>query len=1232
MNINIIPASGFAGANAAPHPLFNREWYRRENSDLQESEISFPHYISKGWKEGRAPHPLFSVRFYLAMRPDIRDAGAEPLDHFVRRGWKEGTRPHPLVDIGFYLSQGPSLGGLDPLTHYLTVGWRQGFRLNNLFNADWYLSEHQDVVESGHEPLTHFLIRGEREGRRPTPTHDPHEFREVFEPAFRRYFGLDQIETSAYAAPAPKEEPPSKPAEPGIKPPRLQPIAEAGWNHATLSSVELFKAFRTKSANSPFRDSPPNEIPLLLAKLNAVGRDESLPQEWVSGVVESKASLDLAGMAARLAALGLSPQRAPQNPPAYPVPILNNYNRGRHDATQRFVIDPSLAGIVSGGPKISVLIPVYRPPLAFLERAILSVMGQTYANWELLLVDDCSKDPNLKTLLEYYAGLDKRIKVFFPPQNGGISVATNIAFDNASGEYVALLDHDDMFTRDALECFVELIQKNGDYDLIYSDECKIDAYNIADDLFFKPDWSPFLLLNSMYTGHLSVYRKSTVAAVGKFRSEFDFSQDYDLALRVAERNPKVGHIERILYGWRMISGSAAVGDKPTARNTNIAALQDAAIRRGWGGEAIALPTANRLKRTIDAATGPLVSVIIPSDNVDNIKATVVSLREASSYGKYETIVVTNSGIVGELKAFADEQDVRFSAYDKPYNFSDKCNQGVRDSKGEYVVFFNDDVRVISRDWIECILEFLTLPGVGAVGPKLLYENETIQHAGMVTGVRRLFGTAFHAYPSNTTAYFNLAQCVREVSLICGACLAMPRRLFDEIGGYDPLNAGIAHSDVDLCFRIRAAGYACLYTPHAELTHIGHVSIGAVEKKPKPFKKDKADIYAMRQWGDYCVRDPYFPANMRDLVYIDSQEPFSYQMAKRPRKPEGGKDILLVSHDLSGSGAPRVLFEIAKNLIREGHFVVVASPEDGVYRERLLEIGVDVIIDPLVLPAHDIFVAMAKNFDLVIGNTILTWSLAAALSPFVPVYVFCHETDLVNHFCDNVRGFREGLAAATKVFAAGPRAAASIRRRCDIEPIELECGVEALQVGAGKERGDKKLTIALTGTYEPRKGQDIAVMGFLALPEEYRSNCRLVLAGRTNDEGFRRAIEDIAAEEKSIVFRNELNAEEVADHMAAADIVLVPSRDDAGPLVAMSALSAGKIVVISSTCGVSSYVTDSESGFVLAHNGPRDVAETLQRALDMRDKWPEIGANARKVYDEHFSPARFSERLRQALEL
>jgi O-antigen biosynthesis protein len=1136
----------------------------------------------------------------------------------------ELLRKSPLVNPVWYrqtysdLSKAP----IDVARHYLEHGAAEGRNPGPFFDTIAYLEQNPDVRASGLNPLVHYILYGEREGR-PLPPQQKNE---------------PHLQTGRSEAPRSSVAPRSV-AEPSIKPPPL-PTKMRGASEISAKCKEIAIDIRKRRGDRKIQTH--GEIALLNSKLTLALADGTLSLDLVASALGDVLTHNAITPAVLedLSGIGLTPDRTVDENALlnHSTPILQRYALQRIEITKRFDLSAARAGSKTVGPTISILMPVYNNPINFLERAILSILFQTYANWELLIVDDGSTRSDVRQLIDYYITVDGRIRAERLDRNRGISAATNVALKMSKGPYFGLLDADDMLTYDALELVAQALSRDEEIDLVYSDECTMDPNDIVDSLFFKPDWSPFLLINSMYTGHLSVYKKSIVEKVGCFRSEFDISQDYDLALRVSEQMPKVFHIDVCLYGWRMAPGSSSIGGKPTARISNIAALQAASDRRGYNAGAIALPTANRLVRRLPAQA-PLVSIVVPSaGKFDRVKATIDSITLLTTYRSYEIIFVTGSPAIDSFGSQFHSDRVKFIRYDKPFNFSDKNNVGAAHATGDYVIFYNDDVLVISPDWIEVLLEYMTLPGVGAVSPKLIYENGAIQYAGMVTGVRRLTGTAFHSFPADTTAYFNLAQCVRETSIICGACLMMPMRLFNELGGWDTQNTPSAHSDTDLSFRIRERGYCCVYTPHAELTHIGHVEIGADEaavEKKKEFKKDKADIFLLKRWGKYCGRDPYFPPKLRDLVYIDSQEPFVLESARANKHSATGtgKDFILFSHDLSASGAPRVLHDIAVALIWAGHYVLVMSAEDGPYQRRFLEIGADVIIDPLALSSHPSVADLARNFDVAICNTIVCWSVLRELNSYLPTYLYCHEGEQVGYFAEKSPEFRSVLAGATAIWAAGPVAQMAIKNFCDLDAINVETSVEELKAApAGEAEYSDATLIAMAATYEPRKGQDLAIAAFIQLPQELQEGARLIMAGRTNDHHFRREIQIRADGNANIVFLEELDHMGIITHIASAEIVLVPSRDDTGPTTAMDALSAGKILVISAKTGVSRYIVDGESGFILKDNNPEDICQTLCRVFEQRSRWRDIGAKGREVYDANFTPTKFHERLFHALDL
>jgi glycosyltransferase involved in cell wall biosynthesis len=597
-----------------------------------------------------------------------------------------------------------------------------------------------------------------------------------------------------------------------------------------------------------------------------------------------------------------------------------------------------------------------------------------------------------------------------------------------------------------------------------------------------------------------------------------------------------------------------------------------------------------------------------------------------------------------LQTLSADPQIRVIDAKGPYNFSRSCNLGVAAASGEVVIFYNDDVFVITPDWIQAILEVLTLPGVGAVAPKLLYRDNSIQHAGMVTGTRRLLGTAFHAYPRGTTVNMNLAQSVREVSLLSAACLAMPKALFDVVGGFDELNTPVNHSDVDLCFKIREHGYTCVYTPHAELTHVGHLStrIMQPEKDSKIGAKEKIDIYIMKRFASYIADDPYFTEPMRDILYTDSQETFRYfpRRASLPvHSSTAGRvslpyDIIVFSHDLTESGAPRAAFDVARALRDAGHFVVVASPSDGPYRERLRNIGVDVIIDEALLSRGGHVYDLARNFDKVICNTIVCWPAVAQLHETVDTYWYVHESGLIRDFAENIPGFAELLKKGIPTWADS-RLASRFLSMYGAVHSNIEYGIEdhRAEGRAAPSHDVGKVVIGVFGTYERRKGQDLAVGGMLRLSDELQMRAELRFFGRTLEHShFRDEIERTAGGNSSIVFHGEVDHEECLRQMAACDVILIPSRDDAMSFVGLDALSLGKALVCTRTTGVSEYLHDGQSVLIVGENTAEETGRVLARIIADADLRTKLGQGARAIYESTFTERRFAENLDDALGL
>ncbi len=525
-------------------------------------------------------------------------------------------------------------------------------------------------------------------------------------------------------------------------------------------------------------------------------------------------------------------------------------------------------------PKISIITPVYNVDNIWLEKAIISVINQVYENWELCLVDDASTEPHIRETLEKYQKIDSRIKVKYLIENEGISGASNEALSLAAGEFAGFFDHDDELSVNALFEVVKLLNQHPDTDMIYSDEDHIDPKGKLIDPHFKPDWSPDLFLSSMYTCHFGVYRKKLIEDMGGFRKGFEGSQDYDLVLRLTEKTDRIYHIPKILYHWRKTPGSTAYRyqAKGYADVNAIRALEDAMKRRNIIGEVLPgkFPGLFRVRREIEG--NPEVSIIIPTkDRSDILRKCIETIKKKTIYNNYEIIIVDNNSkdirTKDYLKNISKLNNIKTLKYENPFNFSAINNYAARNSNSEYLLFLNNDVEVISPEWLSAMLEHAQRRDVGAVGCKLAYPNNTIQHAGVilgVTGTPGLPGVAGHSHkhlPNEARGYFHRPHTIQDLSAVTAACMMVRKDVFEKVGGFDE-NLGVAFNDVDLCLKIRQKGYLIVYTPYAKLYHHESLSRG-YEDNPDKQNRFSGEVRYMREkWGQVIDNgDPYYNPNL-----------------------------------------------------------------------------------------------------------------------------------------------------------------------------------------------------------------------------------------------------------------------------------------------------------------------------------------------------------------------------------
>ena len=875
-------------------------------------------------------------------------------------------------------------------------------------------------------------------------------------------------------------------------------------------------------------------------------------------------------------------------------------------------------------PLISVIMPIYNAPVKWLTIAIKSIEEQSYTNWELCIVDDGSKDPQGKYAVERLAQKDSRIRLEGMEENRGISAASNRALDMARGEFIALVDQDDELTPDAFFRFVKELNAFPQSDMLYSDECKtLDTVQPSPcDFYLKPDWSPELLMSHMYTGHLSMYRTALVKEIGAFRSKYDFSQDYDLALRVTEKTDKIRHIERILYYWRKLPSSGAAGGKDYARASNVAALGDALNRRGLNAFVWPGPYMNRFSIAFDKY--PLISVVIPTDCTEQLESCVLGLiGEKTGYKNLEIIPVTNTKTAEEIQGLLPYvRNLRISLYNKPFNFSDKCNQGVQAARGEYVIIYNDDVTPDSHDWIERLLDVLQLPHVGAVSPLLHYEDGSVQYAGMITGVYGQVGTSFNAYPFKVPEGSAMNHfLMRNVSVLSGACLMARREVYLQVGGMDAVHTPNGHSDVDFSFKLLEHGYSCVYTPNAVLTHIGRHTWEAKDRK------EKAEIFCIKRWGAQIANDLYFTKSMRRMLYCDVVE--GYQMYY-PEVPivtnDNARDILFISHELTRTGAPTVLIEAVSASIDIGDYPVVVSPVDGPLRKTFLEMGVAVIIDPSVIYNAGWFEHFARNFDLIVANSVVCGRCVDALSNSLPpVLWWIHEgsyaLDLFKDMIPTKIGRNIHLYCASEYTQRLLR----LNDKNDQSDI-LQFGLkdeQRLFNSSNMEKG--KAAFLCIGSLEARKGQDVLLNAIEKLSEEDRDKAEFSFIGRPLDKSIRSQIALYSQRFPCIHLYDIMPREDLLRLYGEATCVIVPSRDEPTSAVAVEGAMFNLPAIVSDKTGFSDFLTSGVNGFVFPSENADVLAEYISYVIRHPSEAAAVGAEARKVYDSNFTQELFRKR-------
>jgi glycosyltransferase involved in cell wall biosynthesis len=523
-------------------------------------------------------------------------------------------------------------------------------------------------------------------------------------------------------------------------------------------------------------------------------------------------------------------------------------------------------------PFISIVMPTYNTDEKLLRAAIDSVLQQIYPNWELCIADDASTKGHVRRILEEYAERDKRIKLKFRSENGHISAASNTALEIVNGEFVAFLDHDDMLNRHALFWVAKDILDYPDAMLWYSDEDKINKKGSRFNPYFKSDWNPDLFLSHNLITHLAVYRKTLIEDIGGFREGYEGAQDYDLVLRAIEQmsNAQIRHIPRVLYHWREVAGSTASrpDEKPYAIIAAQKAISEHLERRNIKARVTESPDIRgtiRVQYTLPVHL-PLVSLIIPTRNSLNfLSRCVKSILDKTDYDNFEILIINNNSddpaTLDYMQQLEKNDKARIIDYPHPFSYADMNNQAVEQAQGEIIGLLNNDLEVINSDWLSEMVSHAVRPEVGAVGAKLWYPNNTLQHGGVVLGIGGVAGHAHKGFPRGHVGYFGRAALIQNFSAVTAACMVMRKANFLAVGGLDGEHLGTALNDVDLCLKMNEHNLRIVWTPYAELYHHESASRGYEDTPEKKARYEKERAYMKSRWPQFLMADPAYSPNL-----------------------------------------------------------------------------------------------------------------------------------------------------------------------------------------------------------------------------------------------------------------------------------------------------------------------------------------------------------------------------------
>ena len=848
----------------------------------------------------------------------------------------------------------------------------------------------------------------------------------------------------------------------------------------------------------------------------------------------------------------------------------------------------------------SIIIPVYKPQIKFLKEALQSVYNQTFNSWQICITDDCSNDDELSTFLNQRSKDNPKIKLHQRIENGGIAKATNDSISLATGEFLVFLDQDDLLSPIALAEFACYLQRFPSTDLIYSDDDKIDVDGRHYSPQFKPDWSPELLLSYCYISHAKVVRSSLSKQIGHFREGYDGSQDYDYLLRLTEKCRKIGHISKILYHWRALPSSTAfdAGSKPYSFAAGKKAVADAFERRNvictveqpvWAQDerlGIFLP--------VFPHQGPDVTILIPTrNNLKFLKNCLESLKK-TAYRNYTITILDNDSDDESTLDYLENLShtkLRLSNKGGKFNFSYLVNEGVKNSNTSHVLLLNDDTEIINPNWLSQMVGLISLEGVGCVGAKLLFANNTIQHAGIVHEISNGFaGPAFRGEPTDSPGYLNYIRVNRNYSAVTAACLLIKRKTFLELDGFDEDEFAVAYNDVDFCYRLIESGLRCVYCSDALLYH--H------EGSSRGFNDNISELISFKQkYRDFY--DSYYNTNLST-----NNEKFEIYPRRIKSDFVQVKKLLAVTHNLNFEGAPISMFEMICEIARISNFkITVVSLQDGPLLTEYENKGIEVKV--INFPSRHI---SKYDFD----NFLVSWAEKSKLEQYDLLYANTLDSYFAIKIASekgipSVWNIRESISA-DKVFQSLDPVIAQKAYSCFSLPykivfvaysteniyrcLDTTSNFKVIKNSISPQRfhsnslieNDNELTVSkdenvilCVGTICERKGQKDLIEAFMKLPQNLQENTTIVFAGNGDTnycKRIRKIVNNHLLLRKKIVFLE--SSAHVKSLYKKSDIYVCTSKEESYPRVILEAMHFNLPIITTPVYGISEQVIEDKN--------------------------------------------------------